>query len=52
MVMLDAAQDVTKAVSKESLIEAIKQRSPRYTELNIKALRRGIEPGKQAMGEE
>jgi len=52
MVMLGAAQAVTEAVSPESLIEAIKQRFPKYTELNIKALRRGIELGKQAMGEE
>jgi 2-oxoglutarate ferredoxin oxidoreductase subunit gamma len=52
MVMLGAAQAVTQAVSEESLEEAIRQRFPRYTELNIKALHRGIALGKEAMEEE
>ncbi len=52
MVMLGAAQAVTEAVSVESLEEAIKQRFPRYAEININALHKGIELGKQAMGEE
>ena len=52
MVMLGATQVVTKAVSKESLEEAIKQRFPRFSEINLKALHRGMALGRKAMGEE
>jgi len=52
MVMLGAAQTVTRAASKESLEEAIKQRFPRFSEVNIKALHRGIALGRNAMEEE
>ena len=51
MVMLGAVQAITGAVSEISLVEAIKQRFPRYIELNVKALRRGIELGKEVKGE-
>lgn len=52
MVMLGATQVITGTVSKESLEEAIRQRFPRFKELNINALHRGIALGKAAMGEE
>ena len=52
MVMLGATQAITGTVSKESLEEAIKQRFPRFKELNINALHRGISLGILAMGEE
>jgi len=52
MVMLGAAQTVTRTVSKESLEEAIKQRFPKFTEINLSALYRGMALGRKAMGEE
>jgi 2-oxoglutarate ferredoxin oxidoreductase subunit gamma len=50
MVMLGAAQNVTGAVSKESLEEAIKQRFPRFKEVNLAALHHGMALGRKAMG--
>jgi len=52
MVMLGTTQAVTETVSTESLEEAIKQRFPRFTDINIEALHRGIALGRDAMGEE
>lgn len=52
MVMLGAAQAVTGAVSEKALEESIRERFPRFADINMKALRRGMVLGKAVMGEE
>ena len=47
MVMLGAAQPVTMAVTVEALQGSIRDRFPRFVELNLEALRRGVEIGKK-----
>ncbi len=51
MVMLGAVQSITDVVSSESLKQAVKDRFPRYIEINLKAIERGMELGVATMGE-
>lgn len=51
MVMLGAVQSITDVVSSESLKQAVEYRFPRYIEINLKAIERGMEIGVATMGE-
>lgn len=51
MVMLGAVQSITDVVSSESLKQAVEDRFPRYIEINLKAIERGMELGVATMGE-
>lgn len=48
MVMLGAVQAITGQVSLEALKLSIKDRFPRFVDLNIKALEEGFRLGKRA----
>ena len=50
MVMLGYVQSVTGVVSEQALEEAVRERFPRFTEINLEAIRRGMELGRLATG--
>ncbi len=49
VVMLGAIVSLTKVVSVEAMKNAVEARWPRFSELNLKALEKGIEMGRQAL---
>jgi Pyruvate/2-oxoacid:ferredoxin oxidoreductase gamma subunit len=50
MVMLGAVQAITGQVTLDMLRESIKDRFPRFVEINIKALEEGFRLGETARG--
>ncbi len=52
VVMLGALVSLTKVVSLEAMKSAVEARWPRFTELNLKALEKGYELGRQLLGEQ
>ena len=51
-VMLGAIVSLTKVVSMEAMKSAVEARWPRFSELNLKALEKGFEVGRQLLGEQ
>jgi len=51
MIILGAAQSILNMVSKEAIEKAVRERFPRYAEINITAVRRGMELGLAAIAE-
>jgi 2-oxoglutarate ferredoxin oxidoreductase subunit gamma len=52
VVMLGAIVSLTKAVSLKAMKSAVEARWPRFTGLNLKALEKGYELGRQLLGEQ